>query len=165
MPKSLDKPSNTLSELFIKCHTQQRSLGESVVEKSLFVEYFLSVTRQSKVTVTAASRQSKVVVTVANDGDNIFAECLAQKYSAKIAPIVPVHSFCTECPTQRHSTNIALIVTVHSFCVECVDTYSAKTATVDPPCRVSLSSVRLGTRQRCTLCRVSWPYRLAKQLS
>lgn len=154
MPKSLDKPSNTLSELFIKCHTQQRSLGESVVEKSLFVEYFLSVTRQSKVTVTAASRQSKVVVTVANDGDNIFAECLAQKYSAKIAPIVPVHSFCTECPTQRHSTNIALIVTVHSFCVECVDRHY-KDSTSGPSCRESLLSVPLGTRQRCTLCQVS----------
>jgi hypothetical protein len=43
----------------------QRDLGELYIDNGLFVDYFLSSTRQRKVVVTAPS-----------DGDKAFAECL-----------------------------------------------------------------------------------------
>jgi hypothetical protein len=55
----------TLGKGFAECNTRQRTLGELYIGNSLFAAYFLSGTRQRKVTVTAPS-----------DGDGSFAECL-----------------------------------------------------------------------------------------
>jgi hypothetical protein len=76
----------TLGKGFAECNTRQRTLDELYIGNSLFAEYFLSGTRQRKVTVTAPS-----------DGDGSFAECLLW-HSAK-RPILP--SVCSRGPRQR----------------------------------------------------------------
>jgi hypothetical protein len=68
------------------CYTRQITLGELYIGNDLFAEYFLSGTRQRKVTVTAPS-----------DSDGSFAECLL-RHSAK-RPILP--SVCYHGPRQR----------------------------------------------------------------
>lgn len=42
VPQALGKTPNTHNELFVECHTRQRSFSEAGVGKDLFVEYFLS---------------------------------------------------------------------------------------------------------------------------
>jgi hypothetical protein len=66
--------------------TRQRTLGELYIGNSLFAEYFLSGTRQRKVTVTAPS-----------DGDGSFAECLLWHSAKRL--IVP--SVFSSGPRQR----------------------------------------------------------------
>jgi hypothetical protein len=78
--------SQTHGKGFAECNTRQRTLGELYIGNRLFAEYFLSGTRQRKVTVTAPS-----------DGDGSFAECLLW-HSAK-RPILP--SVCSRGPRQR----------------------------------------------------------------
>ena len=84
--QTLGKGYFTLGKSFAECNTRQRTLGELYIGNDLFVEYFLSDTRQRKVTVTAPS-----------DGDGSFAECLL-RHSAK-RPILP--SVCYHGPRQR----------------------------------------------------------------
>ena len=84
--QTLGKGYFTLGKGFAECNTRQRTLGELYIGNSFFAEYFLSGTRQRKVTVTAPS-----------DGDGSFAECLLW-HSAK-RPILP--SVCSRGPRQR----------------------------------------------------------------
>jgi hypothetical protein len=71
---------------FAECNTRQRTLDELYIGNSLFAEYFLSGTRQRKVTVTAPS-----------DGDGSFAECLLWHSAKRL--ILP--SVCSSGPRQR----------------------------------------------------------------
>jgi hypothetical protein len=80
------KDNFTLGKRFAECYTRQRTLGELYIGNSLFADYFLSGTRQRKVTVTAPS-----------NGDGSFAECLLW-HSAKRS-ILP--SVCSRDPRQR----------------------------------------------------------------
>jgi hypothetical protein len=83
--QTLGKGYFTLGKCFAECNTRQRTLGELYIGNSLFAEYFLSGTRQRKVTVTAPS-----------DGDRSFAECLLSRPSAKTTPVGPTASPCAE---------------------------------------------------------------------
>jgi hypothetical protein len=85
LPESAPLPcvSDTRQRLF---YTRHRMIGELYIGNSLFAEYYLSGTRQRKVTVMAPS-----------DGDGSFAECLLW-HSAK-RPILP--SVCSRGPRQR----------------------------------------------------------------
>src|SRR5688500_7096744 len=88
---TLGKGYSTLGKGFAECNTPQRTLGELYIGNILFAEYFLSGTRQRKVTVTAPS-----------DGDGSFAECLLERPSTKTGPVGPTASPCAE-SSSRHS--------------------------------------------------------------
>jgi hypothetical protein len=97
--QTLGKDYFTLGKGFAECNTRQRTLGELYIGNSLFAEYFLSDTRQRKVTVTAPS-----------DGDGSFAECLP-RHSAKTGPVGPTASSCAE-SARRHSAKEATLPSV-----------------------------------------------------
>jgi hypothetical protein len=84
--KTHGKGYSTLGKAFAECNTRQRTLGELYIGNSLFAEYYLSGTRQRKVTVTAPS-----------DGDGSFAECRLW-HSAKRSMLPSV---CSRGPRQR----------------------------------------------------------------
>jgi hypothetical protein len=73
-------------QMLCECNTRQRTLGELYIGNSLFAEYYLSGTRQRKVTVTAPS-----------NGDGSFAECRLW-HSAKRSMLPSV---CSRGPRQR----------------------------------------------------------------
>jgi hypothetical protein len=60
---AVGKGSITLDKRFAECITRQRGLVEQFIGNGLFAEYFMSGTRQIKVTVTTPS-----------DGDRAFTE-------------------------------------------------------------------------------------------
>jgi hypothetical protein len=125
----------TLGKGFAECNTRQRTLGELYIGNNLFVEYFLSGTRQRLCRVPVGTRQRKVTVTAPSDGDGSFAECLLW-HSAK-RPILP--SVSSRGPRQR------------------------LVQWAPPP--VPVPRALVGTRQRRLLCRVSGGLTLGKEPS
>jgi hypothetical protein len=140
---TLSKGYFTLGKGFAECNTRQITLGKLYIGSGLFAEYFLSVTRQRKVTVTAPS-----------DGDRSFAECLLW-HSAK-RPILP--SACYHGPRQRRVQWAPPPVPVPRALV---GTRQRRTL-----CRVS-SGPALGKESSSgplcqSLCRVPWQQHSAK---
>jgi hypothetical protein len=60
--QALGKSQKTLGNLFAECYSRQRGPGELYIDNGFFVGYFLSGTRQRKVTSPS-------------DDDGVFAEC------------------------------------------------------------------------------------------
>jgi hypothetical protein len=140
LPETAPLPSvsDTRQRLFDtrqSLNTRQRTLGELYIGNGLFVEYFLSGTRQRICRVPFDTRQRKVTVTAPSDGDGSFAECLLW-HSAK-RPILP--SVCSHGPRQRR-------------------------VQWDPP-PVPVPRALVGTRQRRLLCRVYSGLTLGKESS
>jgi hypothetical protein len=120
----------TLSKAFAECNTRQRTIDELYIGNSLFAEYFLSGTRQRKVTVTAPS-----------DGDGSFAECLL-RHSAK-RPILP---------SVRPSAKTGPVGPTASPYAESFSRHSAKNPPVGSFASIFAECLGTSTRQRC-LCR------------
>jgi hypothetical protein len=87
--EALGKPCITLGKHFAECSTRQRGLAKEFIGNNLFVEAFMSGTRQSLCRVPVGTGQWKVTVTVASDGDKAFVEFQANRHSAKRAPVAP----------------------------------------------------------------------------
>jgi hypothetical protein len=103
--QALGKGYFTLDKGFAECNTRQRTLGELYIGSGLFAEYFLSGTRQRKVTVTAPSDGDGSfcrVSSLALCKEANFAECLLSWPSAKTGPVGPTTSPCAE-SSRRHS--------------------------------------------------------------
>jgi hypothetical protein len=77
IPESVVLPSvwSTQQSLKNTRQNRQRGLDEQYIDKGLFIEYFLSGTRQRKTAVTTPG-----------DGDGVFAEC-SRWHSAKKLPL------------------------------------------------------------------------------
>jgi hypothetical protein len=109
--QTLGKGYFTLGKGFAECNTRQRTLDELYIGNSLFVEYFLSGTRQRICRVSFDTRQRKVTVTAPSDGDGSFAECLLPRHLAKTGPVGPTASLCAE-SSHRHSAKKASLPNV-----------------------------------------------------
>jgi hypothetical protein len=114
VPAAVVKGSITLDKRFAECITRQRGLVEQFIGNDLFAEYFMSGTRQIKVTVTTPS-----------DGDRAFTEWQASKHLANGDQVAPHASFCVEC-ANWHSTKGAPVGSHASLCVECAGWHSTK---------------------------------------
>jgi hypothetical protein len=71
LPNAAIKPKKTIDKLFTEYDFRQKRFGELYINKGLFIEYFLSDTRQSPSRMSTGTRQRKLAVTVPSDGHGV----------------------------------------------------------------------------------------------